>query len=125
MQPFIASSRQELLDRFDKNVAEVRPMIERATDDDWMKTWTLKFGGQEIMSMPRAAVMRSVVMNHLIHHRAQLGVYLRLNESKSRACTAPQRTNRSSGSSRKHNQSLLQMVLEWLVGRMARPTFLT
>jgi len=37
-------------------------------------------GGQEFMSMPRAAVMRNMIMNHLIHHRAQLGVYLRLND---------------------------------------------
>jgi uncharacterized damage-inducible protein DinB len=79
MQPYIATSRQELLERFDKNVADARPLIERASDEDWMKTWTLKFAGKEIMTMPRAAVMRSVVMNHLIHHRAQLGVYLRLN----------------------------------------------
>jgi uncharacterized damage-inducible protein DinB len=79
MQPYIATSRQELLDKFDKNVAGARPLIERASDEDWMKTWTLKFAGKEIMTMPRAAVMRSVVMNHLIHHRAQLGVYLRLN----------------------------------------------
>ena len=79
MQPYIATSRQELLDKFDKNVADARPLIERASDEDWMKTWTLKFAGKEIMTMPRVAVMRSVVMNHLIHHRAQLGVYLRLN----------------------------------------------
>ena len=44
-----------------------------------MKPWTLKSGGQEILSMPRIAVMRSFVMNHMIHHRAQLGVYLRMN----------------------------------------------
>ena len=39
MQPFIATSRQQLLEQFDKNVKEARPMIERATDDDWMKMW--------------------------------------------------------------------------------------
>jgi uncharacterized damage-inducible protein DinB len=80
MQAFTASSRQQLLDAFDRNVAEARPLIERASDADWMKTWTLKFAGKEVMSMPRVAVMRGVVMNHLIHHRAQLGVYLRLND---------------------------------------------
>jgi uncharacterized damage-inducible protein DinB len=80
MQPFTATSRQQLLERFDKNVAEARPLIERATDSDWMKMWTLRFGGKDIMTMPRVAVMRGVIMNHLIHHRAQLGVYLRLNE---------------------------------------------
>jgi uncharacterized damage-inducible protein DinB len=43
-----------------------------------MKTWKLLAGGQEIFAMPRVAVIRSVVMNHLIHHRAQLTVYFRL-----------------------------------------------
>ena len=80
MQPFVATSRQQLLEAFDKHVAEARPVIERATDADWMKMWTLKFAGKAMMSMPRVAVMRNVVMNHIIHHRAQLGVYLRLNE---------------------------------------------
>src|SRR5437763_10198418 len=74
MQPFIATSRQQLLEQFDKNVKEARPMIERATDDDWMKMWTLRFAGKDIMMMPRVAVMRGVIMNHLIHHRAQLVV---------------------------------------------------
>ncbi len=78
--PRILTTRAELLDFFDKNVADARAAISAASDEDWGKTWTLKFGGNTIMSMPRAAVMRSVVMNHLIHHRAQLGVYLRLND---------------------------------------------
>jgi len=79
-KPFIAASRQELLDRFDKNVAEARALIERASDEDWMKIWRLKLNDKEVMAMPRVAVMRGVVMNHMIHHRAQLGVYFRLND---------------------------------------------
>ena len=80
MQPFTATSRQQLLEAFDNNVEGARGLIERATDADWAKTWTLKFADKQVLSMPRAAVMRNVVMNHMIHHRAQLGVYLRLNE---------------------------------------------
>jgi uncharacterized damage-inducible protein DinB len=80
MQPFIATSKQQLLENFDKNVREARHAIEKASDSDWMKMWTMNFSGKQIMSMPRVAIMRGVVMNHLIHHRAQLGVYLRLNE---------------------------------------------
>src|SRR5205814_954812 len=80
MQPMVATSRAQVLEAFDKSVAAARALIERATDADWMKTWTLKFAGKEFMSMPRVAVMRGMVMNHMIHHRAQLGVYLRLNE---------------------------------------------
>ena len=63
---------------FDKAVAETRPKIAAASDADWQKIWAFRWNGQVVMQMPRSAVMRSVVMNHLIHHRAQLGVFLRL-----------------------------------------------
>ena len=79
-QPYTAKSRQELLDKFDKDVAQARALIAGATDEDLQKTWTMKFDGQTIISMPRAAVLRNFILNHLIHHRAQLGVYLRLND---------------------------------------------
>jgi len=79
-KPQIASSRAELLQMFDKNVAEAREKIAAATDEDWQKIWTFKFAGKTIISMPRSSVMRFTIMNHLIHHRAQLGVFLRLNE---------------------------------------------
>ncbi len=79
-KPTIAGTQAELLEIFDKGVAEAREKITAATDADWQVTWTFKYDGKTVMSMPRAAVVRSVVMNHLIHHRAQLGVYLRLNE---------------------------------------------
>jgi uncharacterized damage-inducible protein DinB len=74
-----ATSREELLKAFDRNVAEARNAIAGATDAHLGKTWKLVFGGNTVLSMPRAAVLRTVVLNHLIHHRAQLGVYLRLN----------------------------------------------
>jgi len=77
---YIAGSRAELLQIFDKNAAEARKRIEAASDEDWHKIWTFKFDGKTIMSMPRAGVMRGVIMNHLVHHRAQLGVFLRLND---------------------------------------------
>jgi uncharacterized damage-inducible protein DinB len=72
-------SRKELLDVFDKGVASLRQALSTITDQDLMKPWSLKKGGQAIFTMPRVAVFRSFVMNHGIHHRAQLGVYLRLN----------------------------------------------
>ena len=46
-----------------------------------MKTWTLLAGGQKLMSMPRIGVVRGFALNHLIHHRGQLSVYLRLNNA--------------------------------------------
>jgi len=79
-KPALAASRDELLRIFDKSAAEAREKIAAATDEDWRKIWTFKYAGKTIMSMPRSAVMRGTIMNHLIHHRAQLGVYLRLNE---------------------------------------------
>jgi len=81
--PFQATtmgSRKEILELFDKNVAEARQAIADASDQHLREIWSLQVGGKTLMSMPRAAVLRSVVMNHLIHHRAQLGVYLRLND---------------------------------------------
>jgi len=79
-KPRIAQSRAELLEIFDKAVSEARPKIEATSDEKWQQLWTFKFAGNTVLSMPRAAVLRSVVMNHLIHHRAQLGVFLRLND---------------------------------------------
>ena len=73
-------NRKELLEAFDKLVAEARAAISETSDADFMRPWTLQKGGQILMSMPKAAVVRSFFMNHLIHHRAQLGVYLRLND---------------------------------------------
>ena len=78
-KPFSPTTRKEILDAFDKHVAESREMLSKATDEELMKTWTLTYKGNQIFSMPRAAVLRTMVMNHLIHHRSQLGVYLRLN----------------------------------------------
>ena len=80
MQPTVATSKTQILEVFDKNVAAARALIESASDADWNKIWKLKFNGQEFMSMPRVAVIRGMVMNHMIHHRAQMGVYLRLND---------------------------------------------
>ena len=67
------------MDFFDKNVAEARSVIEKASDADFMKTWSLIYGGKPVLTMPRIGVIRSMVMNHTIHHRAQLSVYYRLN----------------------------------------------
>ncbi|MCL6565039.1 MAG: DinB family protein [Acidobacteriia bacterium] len=73
-------TRQQLLEAFDKNVAAARAAIAGASDEHLRQNWTLLKGGQELMTLPRVSVLRSFVLNHLIHHRAQLGVYLRLND---------------------------------------------
>lgn len=74
-----ASSRKEVLEMFDKNVAAARAAIAAAGDDHLRKPWSLLHTGKTILTLPRIAVLRSFIMNHSIHHRAQLGVYLRLN----------------------------------------------
>ena len=70
----------DLLATFDKNVADARAAITTATEDDLARPWSLLRNGTSLMTMPKGAVLRSFVMNHLIHHRAQLGVYLRLSD---------------------------------------------
>ena len=79
-QPRVASTRAEILAIFDKNIAAARAAIAGASDGHLMKPWALLKGGSMVLTMPRAVVLRSFVMNHMIHHRAQLGVYLRLND---------------------------------------------
>jgi uncharacterized damage-inducible protein DinB len=78
-KPFAPANRKEILEAFDKHVAEARELLAKASDEDLAKIWTLTFKGKEFFSMPRTAVLRGMCMNHLVHHRAQLGVYLRMN----------------------------------------------
>ncbi len=79
-QPFVPKTRQEVLELFEKNTGEAAKAIGAASDEDLQKPWTLLFAEKEIFTQPRIGVVRSMVLNHIIHHRAQLGVYLRLND---------------------------------------------
>ena len=74
------TSRQAILDLFDRNVASARKAIEGAADADIGKMWSLVEGGKPLLTMPRGAAVRGFIMNHLIHHRAVLCVYLRMND---------------------------------------------
>lgn len=74
------ASVAELLAAFDANVKQGRAALAATSDADFMVPWSLKSGGQVLMTLPRIAVMRSFVMNHLIHHRGQFTVYLRLRD---------------------------------------------
>lgn len=73
-------SKARLLEVFDENLKSARATLAATSDADMMIHWSLKNGGKTMFSMPRAAVVRSFVMNHLIHHRGQLSVYLRLRD---------------------------------------------
>lgn len=81
MQPTVMTSRKQLLELFDKNVASTRATIAKASDEEMQKVWSLMNNGKTIFAMPRAAVVRSMILNHIIHHRGQLSVYLRMNRA--------------------------------------------
>jgi uncharacterized damage-inducible protein DinB len=78
--PPVYESVEKVLEAFDANVKAARDIIARTSDEEMMKIWTFKNGGHVVFSQPRAAVLRSFVMSHMIHHRGQLDVYLRLND---------------------------------------------
>ena len=59
---------------------EARPLIQKISDADLQVPWTLKAAGHEVSTSPRYMAYRTLVLNHLVHHRAQLGVYLRLTD---------------------------------------------
>lgn len=75
-----AKSVAELLEKFDKGAAEFRAALAEASDEQMMQNWSLLAGGNALFTMPRVAVLRGMIMNHIIHHRAQLTVYLRMND---------------------------------------------
>jgi len=73
-------SVEALLALFDTNAAEARPVLAGMSDDEYQLPWTMLMGGQPVFTMPRIAVVRTWVMNHLVHHRGQFSVYLRLQD---------------------------------------------
>ena len=77
-KPRVAGSTEELLKIFDESVEQGRAGIASATEEQMKKSWTFKYGDVFSMTVPRPELLRSFI-NHLVHHRAQLGVYLRLN----------------------------------------------
>ena len=79
-EPTPTGTRDELLAIFDANVASARAVLAGAEDDNLMSTWSLRSGDDVLLSMPKIAVLRSFVLNHMIHHRGQLSVYLRLKD---------------------------------------------
>ncbi|MBX9604500.1 MAG: DinB family protein [Bryobacteraceae bacterium] len=76
----MAESREQVLRMFDEFMAKARESLSKATDEQMMANWTLLGGGRKFFTLPRIAVLRGMVLNHAIHHRAQMGVYLRMND---------------------------------------------
>ncbi|RYD94831.1 MAG: damage-inducible protein DinB [Sphingobacteriales bacterium] len=73
-----AGSSEELVRNVEENTRAAIAAVEAATDEQWMQPWTMRSGEQVFFTMPKIAVVRTWALNHLIHHRAQLSVYLRL-----------------------------------------------
>jgi uncharacterized damage-inducible protein DinB len=78
-----------LLKVFDENVAKARSALQNTHDDAWLQNWKLSFQGKPIFSGIRFMAYRQMFLNHLVHHRAQLGVYLRLNNKPLPATYGP------------------------------------
>lgn len=72
------ANKEELIALFDKCAAESAEKLKTATDENFRNNWTLRSGDHVYFTMSKAAVVRSLAMNHLYHHRGQLTVYLRL-----------------------------------------------
>jgi uncharacterized damage-inducible protein DinB len=79
-KPYEPATTADLVEYLDKNVAEAIDVLKNSPDEAFVDNWTMRNGETIYFTMPKAAVMRSVVMNHIIHHRGQLSVYLRLND---------------------------------------------
>ena len=74
------TSRAQVLAAFDKNCTAALEILPSVSDQTLMESWALLVSGKEVFKMPKIGVLRSFIISHTIHHRAQLGVYLRLND---------------------------------------------
>lgn len=87
--PYVPASRAALLEKFDKELAGVRSALDSVSPEKWDQHWKFVFGEQTWIDQPRYQVWRDMVLNHLVHHRAQLGVYIRLLGGKVPGCYGP------------------------------------
>jgi uncharacterized damage-inducible protein DinB len=77
-KPYIPSSPADLVSRFEGKKAEARAILEKTNDEAMFHLWTMSWAGKKVVEMPRIAVLRGMILSHMIHHRGQLSVYLRL-----------------------------------------------
>ena len=89
MNPKDPTTKTALLERFEKQVAEVKPELEKMTPEKWDSNWKFVAGDQTWIDDSKYEVWRRWVLNHLVHHRAQLGVFLRLLGQKIPGCYGP------------------------------------
>ena len=94
--PYSYEKTEDLLALFDKNVREARAAIAASKDEDYNVEWSLKFGDRVVWAQPRRDVVRNHI-NHLVHHRGQLTVYLRLIDVPLPAIYGPSADERMPG----------------------------
>lgn len=80
--PYVPAGKQALLEKFDKELPAARKALAEVSPEKWDQHWKFIFGGQTWIDQPRHQVFREMVISHMVHHRAQLGVYLRLLNAK-------------------------------------------
>jgi uncharacterized damage-inducible protein DinB len=78
----LPGTKEELLAFFDENVNKFFETLKEMTEEQMHETWTLYYEGKVLFAEPRYIALKSSVLNHMIHHRAQLTVYLRMNDLK-------------------------------------------
>jgi uncharacterized damage-inducible protein DinB len=88
-KPLPFQSPAQLVKAFDEGASKVRAALQSMKDEAWKENWKLSFQGHPIFNGQRFLAYREMFMNHLVHHRAQLGVYLRLNEKPVPATYGP------------------------------------
>jgi uncharacterized damage-inducible protein DinB len=88
-KPLPFESVAQVLQAFDEGAAKARAALKNTPDEAWTQNWKLSFQGKPIFSGSRFLAYRQMFLNHLVHHRAQLGVYLRLNEKPVPATYGP------------------------------------
>jgi uncharacterized damage-inducible protein DinB len=81
-EPFVPTSKEEILNKFDEKLSAVHAALTATTPEKWDQHWQFIWGGQAFIDEPRHQVFREMVISHMIHHRAQMGVYLRLLGAK-------------------------------------------
>ena len=79
-KPFEPRTTAELVEYLDKNVAAAIEALQHTSDEAMMEDWTLRNGEEVYFTMPRIQCLRGMVFNHIVHHRGQLSVYLRMND---------------------------------------------
>jgi uncharacterized damage-inducible protein DinB len=88
-KPLPFESASQLVAAFDEGAAKARGALRDTPNEAWTQNWKLSFGGKPIFDGTRFLAYRQMFLNHLVHHRAQLGVYLRLNEKPVPATYGP------------------------------------